>query len=103
MHANWLALTTATALAVSVLVILLTGCEPVIQARYLKQELTRPERPVLPRIKADEIECLSQPTYQKLYDRQRLITDYAITLETIIDATKHAPNDKNIAEDTFKP
>jgi hypothetical protein len=66
---------------------LLTACEPRIQTVYLSQTLHRPPRPVLPRVKAQELECLAQPIYQRLYDRQRLIGDYAATLEAIIDST----------------
>ena len=67
--------------------LLLAACAPEIQYRVLP--LARPERPVLPKIKAQELTCIDQSTYQKLYDRQRLIKDYAIVLEAIIDSTHH--------------
>ena len=72
-----------------IFVLLLSGCESRVE--YLAYPLDRPERPLLPKIKADDLMCLKQETYQKLYDRQRLITDYAITLETIIDSTQPTP------------
>jgi hypothetical protein len=71
--------------------LLLAACAPEIQYRVLP--LDRPERPVLPKIKAAELTCIDQSTYQKLYDRQRLIKDYAIVLEAIIDST-HNNEDK---------
>lgn len=68
------------------LVLFLTACTPATQ--YVVVELHRPVRPVLPKIKASELQCLSQDSYQRLYDRQRLITEYALTMEKIIDSTK---------------
>ena len=38
--------------------------------------------------------CIDQSTYQKLYDRQRLIKDYAIVLEAIIDSTQDEKSHK---------
>ena len=55
---------------------------------YAPVELIRPERPYLPNVTAQELSCLSDDAYQKLYVRQQLITDYAVKLETIIDSTK---------------
>jgi hypothetical protein len=67
----------------------LAGCvDPVIQKEFVTVELSRPERPVLPKVSGNELSCLSRDTYQRLYDRQRAITDYAVTLEAIIDSTK---------------
>ncbi len=70
------------------LLFILTACEPTVQTRYITTELSRPQRPLLPKIKADELQCLKQDVYQRLYDRNRLVSDYAITLEAIIDSTK---------------
>jgi len=67
---------------------LLSGCTPVVQTVYLQTELTRPPRPVLAKVKAAELECLSDSVYQRLFDRQNAITEYAILLEAIIDSTK---------------
>lgn len=67
---------------------LLVACTPTIQTQYVTRPIDRPVRPALPKILAQELDCLTEPTYQKLYDRQRLLTDYAVTLETIIDSTK---------------
>lgn len=68
--------------------LLFAGCAPTIETQYVTRPLDRPVRPALPKVPAQELDCLTEPTYQKLYDRQRLITDYAVTLETIIDSTK---------------
>jgi len=72
--------------------LLLAACAPEIQYRVLP--LDRPERPVLPKIKAEELMCIDQSIYQKLYDRQRLIKDYAIVLEAIIDSTQDEKSHK---------
>jgi hypothetical protein len=77
-----------TWIVVLLVVALLISCTPVIETRYIIQPLTHEPRPVLPKIKASELECLSQDTYQKLADRQRLISSYAITLEAIIESTQ---------------
>ena len=70
----------------SLLVLFLTACTPATQ--YVVVELHRPVRPVLPKVKASELQCLSPDAYQRLYDRQRLITGYGLTLEAIVDSTK---------------
>lgn len=69
------------------LILLLTACasEPIVI--YKQVELTRPSHPVLPKITRDELNCLSQSTYQKLYDRNRLLREYAQQLDVIIDST----------------
>jgi hypothetical protein len=80
-------------LAAILFVAIISSCAPVIEKQYVTTELHHDPRPVLPKIAPAELQCLTQQTYQKLYDRQRLITDYAITLEAIIDSTK--AGDKN--------
>ena len=76
--------------AATLLALLAVGCTPEIKTVYVTATLNRPERPVLPKVKAEQLDCLTEPTYQALYDRQRLISDYAAILETIIDSTKPA-------------
>jgi hypothetical protein len=70
------------------LLLALTACTPVIQTEYVTQPLTHDPRPVLPKISAQELQCLSDETYQKLFDRQRLVVEYASSLEAILDSTK---------------
>jgi hypothetical protein len=73
----------------------LVGCvDPVIQKEYITVELSRPARPVLPKVSGKDLACLAPETYQRLYDRQRLITDYAIELEARIDSTKNKKEEK---------
>jgi hypothetical protein len=79
------------AAVIAILVLIAPGCAT-IETRYVTTELSRPERPVLPKIKGSELQCVPQETYQKLYDRQRIITEYAVKLETIIDSTKAVPD-----------
>jgi len=41
-------------------------------------------RPVLPRISADELQCLGDDTYRKLMNRETIRREYAEDLEAII-------------------
>lgn len=66
------------------LIVWLPGCAERIQ--YVTVPIQRETRPILPKVTAKELECLSKDAYQKLYDRQRLMGDYTTILETIIDA-----------------
>lgn len=70
-------------------IVLLPGC--VERVKYVTMPLYHEPRPVLPRVSAKELECLSKETYQKLFDRQRLIMDYTVILETIIDNANGTP------------
>lgn len=83
--------------------ILLSGCSPIIQ--YVTVPLDRPERPALPRISDAELQCLDRQTYQKLYDRYRLVKEYAVTLEAIIDSTQpaHLGKSESKTSETEKP
>lgn len=76
-------------IATIIIVIIIAGCAPTVETVYVTNPLTRPERPVLPKISGQDLQCVSKDTYQKLYDRQRLIVEYAVTLEAIIDSTKN--------------
>jgi hypothetical protein len=67
---------------------MLSACTPVVQIEYVTTPLSHDVRPLLPKISAQELACLDKVTYQKLFDRQRLITSYARDLEVIIDSTK---------------
>jgi hypothetical protein len=49
--------------------------------------LLLPPRPVLPRIQETELRCLTQPTYDRLYERQRLVREYSETCEAIVRST----------------
>lgn len=74
----------------ALVILLLTACasEPKVEFVYVQKPLIRPERPVLPHVKEAELQCLSKDAYQRLYDRQRLLREYAVALESIIDSTK---------------
>lgn len=78
------------AILLILILVALSGCTP--EVRYVSVPIDRPERPVLPRISDEELKCLDKPTFQKLYDRYRLVKEYAIKLETIIDST-HSDSD----------
>jgi len=69
-----------------IIALLLAGCTTT-ETKYIKVRLTHDPRPTLPKISSDELKCLSQQTYQKLYDRERLIHGWAVGMETTIDST----------------
>lgn len=63
----------------------LSGCTPPV--RQVSQPLPLPERPLLPRVYEAELMCLSDETYRRVVERERLRREYAEILETIIRAT----------------
>ena len=67
------------------LILFLTGCT---QIQYVPTELSRPPRPVLPKIGSEELQCLPYDVYKRLYERFRLIKEYALQLESRIDSTR---------------
>ena len=74
-------------IALSLIGILINGC-----ASYVPVPLDRPSMPEIPKIKADELQCLSDSTYKKLYDGRMNLYEYAKKLEIIIDSTKETGN-----------
>ena len=71
-------------------VLLMSGCAtppaevvtvPVVVA------LETPPRPILSPVPADEMQCLTDETYETLVTRQRLLRQYAEELEMIIQST----------------
>lgn len=77
-------------LRLALLMLCLSACAPVIQKEYVNVELTHEPRPLLPKLTAQELACLDKVTYQKLFDRERLIVGYTKTLEALIESTvKH--------------
>lgn len=67
------------------LALLLVGCSPIVETRFVRPTLDRPNMPILPKVYGTELECLSKDAYQRLYDRQRLTVDHIKQLEAIID------------------
>jgi len=80
-----------TLLSVMTLIMIgLTGCPAPLPAQVIQEPLTRPARPVLPAIKSADLQCLSDDTYFRLAQRNRLQRQYAEQLELIIDSTREA-------------
>lgn len=65
------------------------GCTEV-QVQYVPMDLSNQisEKPLLPKIKATELQCLTNEVYQKLYDRERLIKEDALSCRAIIESTR---------------
>ena len=63
----------------------LSGCTSPV--RQVSQPLPLPARPLLPRVYEAELACLSDESYRRLVERERLRREYAETLETIIRST----------------
>jgi len=76
-----------TAIAVS-LTLIGSACTPAVEVRYVMQPLSRPERPVLPHITAEEWMAMPADVYRRAYARDRLRREYAESLEAIIDSTQ---------------
>lgn len=72
----------------SIMTGLLTGCPAPLPAQIIQEPLTRPVRPILPAIKAADLQCLSDDIYFRLAARNRLQRQYAEQLELIIDSTR---------------
>ena len=70
------------------LAVLLTACTPTIQTVYVPQVLTHDPAPILPTWGAHDLDCVPKDVFQKIYDRDRLSTGYALYLQKIIDSTK---------------
>jgi len=74
--------------AMILIMMALTGCPAPLPAQVIQEPLTRPTRPVLPAIKSADLQCLSDDTYLRLAQRNRLQRHYAEQLELIIDSTR---------------
>lgn len=76
------------ALLIVAMLVWMVGCTPVIQTKYITTELHHKPRPTgLPKVSADEIQCLSKETVGKIAEREFQIGAYAKELEAIIDST----------------
>lgn len=62
---------------------LTAGC--VTHTVHKPVELPVPDRPNLPAISGDQMQCLSSETYLTLANRQALLTQYAERLEAVLD------------------
>lgn len=63
-----------------------SGCSAP-EVRYVTRPLELPVRPLLPGIQPAEFACLSQETYGRLVERERLRRNYAEELEAVIQST----------------
>ncbi len=69
------------------IILITTGASGCTRIVYQVLPLPIVERPVLPAVSADELECLSNDTYQTLYQRENAILNYAEELDAIIRST----------------
>lgn len=65
-----------------------SGCAST-ETRYKPTPLPLPERPLLPAVEAEELQCISADAYGRLVTRQRLLREYAEDLEIIIKSTRN--------------
>lgn len=65
--------------------IILSSCSSVV---YRTDPLPLPPPPVLPRIKAPELQCLSADAYRRLVERDRKRRQYSEQLAEIIKSTR---------------
>ncbi len=79
----------ASALAYAIIsTMMVSGCAPRVEYRYIERHIVAPPAPVLPRIKAHELECLSDDVYRRLYERERLRREDSERLRAIIHSTE---------------
>mgnify|MGYP006902066400 CR=1 FL=1 len=75
--------------AISLIIIgslILTGC--FTRTVAVCPELPDIQRPMLPRINADDVQCLSDQTWDVLVMRERLRREYAEDLEAVIEGAR---------------
>lgn len=72
-----------TALTLITIGSLAAGC--VTHTVHKPVELPVPDRPNLPAISGDNLQCLASETYIALANRQALLTHYAEQLEAVLD------------------
>lgn len=63
--------------------------QPVERTVYIAVPLSLPNKPQFPKISASAMECISDETKNKLLQRDVLIKNYILELETIILSTKN--------------
>lgn len=78
------------ALALGTALILSAGCGTT-KTVYVQEPLPLPDRPNVPTIKGEELECLSDEAYAKLVERDALQFAHIKRLEAII-LTTHQQN-----------
>ena len=66
----------------------LAGCTSAPEVRYIQEPLTLPPRPVLPRLSADDVQCLTADAYRRLVTRDMGRRQYAEELEAVIRSTQ---------------
>jgi hypothetical protein len=74
-----------------ILLFILNACamqEPKEKIVYITTPLTLPEKPELPKMSADALECISDESKWTLLKRDVLLKNYISDLETIIKATQ---------------
>ena len=64
------------------------GCATPPEKVYVPVQLTRPARPVLPRLTFEDAEMIPETLWEKMVMRDLLRRQYAEQLEIIIDSTK---------------
>lgn len=65
----------------------LAGCASQPEVRYVTEPLPLPARPVLPRLSAEDVACLSEDAYRRLVERDMGRRHYAEELEAVIRST----------------
>lgn len=83
------------AVIIALAILAITACTPTIQTVFVPVELTRPPKPLLPKITADDLACNKPEAVQKIMDRDRILRNYSNLLITIIDSTKQTGENTN--------
>lgn len=73
--------------AASVIILSLTGCATKTETVFLQYSLPLPDRPNLPLMPSDEMQCLSDEAYEGLAVRDATLRKHVERLEDIIRTT----------------
>ena len=73
---------TATLLTLSL------GCSSTVEKVYVERELPLPDKPEVPTVQGEKLECLSKPVVKKLVKRDQTMQSYIDRLRAIIKETR---------------
>lgn len=76
-----------TALALAGAIISSSGCVSAPATEYMQEPLPLPDAPLLPRVAAELLECLSDDAYAAMVERDAIQAEHIKRLERIILTT----------------
>jgi len=77
----------APRLALAAAIILVAGCATRTETVFVQEPLPIPDRPSVPTIQPDDLQCLSDDAYESLVVRDTMLQEHVRRLEAIIKTT----------------